>query len=68
MPASLGEHDVVDVPKEVLLLELFEEHLICSDGIRAQVVILYTRFLLETSLSQDLLELSTLGGILGCLL
>ena len=55
---------MVDVPEEVLLLELFEEHLVGSDGVRAQVVILYTRFLLETSLSHDLLELSILGGIL----
>ena len=68
MPATLGEHDVVDVSEEVLLLELFKEHLVGIDGVSAQVVIFYTRFLLEASLSQDLLELSTLGGILGWLL
>ena len=46
MPASLGEHDVVNVPEEVLLLELFEEHLVGIDRVRAQVVILYSGFLL----------------------
>jgi hypothetical protein len=68
LPAPLGEHDVVDVPEEVLLLQFFEEYLVGSDGVRAQVVIFYPRFFLEAPLSQDLLELSTLGGILSWLL
>lgn len=59
---------MVDVPEEIFLLELFEKHLVGIDGVCAQVIILYTRFLLEASLSQDLLELSTLRGILSWLL